>query len=56
MTETVGNAVGDFPTITGPQRNQIAVDKKQIKVKDFQTLIIQAVGRPTSTWLPKRSE
>ena len=39
-----------------PQQNQIAINKNQIKVKDFHTLIIQAAGRFTSTWFPKRTD
>ena len=42
MTETVGIAVCGVSNVTGPQQNQIAINKKQIKVKDFHTLIIQA--------------
>ena len=39
MTETMVIAVGDVPNSYPPQ-NQIAVNKKQIKVKGFHTLII----------------
>ena len=39
MTKTMGIAVGDVSN-NYPQQNQIASNKKQIKVKGFHTLII----------------
>ena len=55
VTETVGIA-GSGVSNNYPQQNQIAINKNQIKMKDFHTLIIQAAGRFTSTWFPKRTE
>ena len=60
MAETGGIAVGGFSN-DYPQWNQIAINEQkqiheQIKVTDFHTLIIQAAGRLTSTWFPKRTQ
>ena len=44
MTETVGIAVGGVSN-DYPQQNQIAINKKQIKVKDFHTLINHSSSR-----------
>ena len=60
MAETRAIAVGGFSN-GYPQWNQLAINEQkqiheQIKVKDFHTLTIQAAGRLTSTWFPKRMQ